>query len=142
MDGVVIAQQTVIVVLGITRAGHKEPLGLRVGSTENAVVCTELLQDLLARGLALDGRVLCVIDGGKGLRKALGDGDGSRRGELTRHLDHAIRGEACAPRGRGPIQFNRARRPWSTLCDWMSSGAARTAPSNSRSASHQRPCLR
>ncbi|HLQ23489.1 MAG TPA: hypothetical protein VK132_09795, partial [Gemmatimonadales bacterium] len=47
--------------------------GLRLGSTENAVVCTELLQDLLARGLTLDGRVLCVIDGGKGLRKALGD---------------------------------------------------------------------
>ncbi len=73
MDGVVIAQQTVIVVLGITRDGHKEPLGLRLGSTENAVVCTDLLQDLLARGLTLDGRVLCVIDGGKGLRKALGD---------------------------------------------------------------------
>jgi transposase-like protein len=73
MDGVVVAQQTVIVALGITRAGHKEPLGLRLGSTENAVVCTELLQDLLARGLTLDGRVLCVIDGGKGLRKALGD---------------------------------------------------------------------
>jgi transposase-like protein len=73
MDGLVVAQQTVIVVLGITRDGHKEPLGLRLGSTENAVVCTELLQDLLTRGLALDGRVLCVIDGGKGLRKALGD---------------------------------------------------------------------
>jgi transposase-like protein len=73
MDGVVVAQQTVIVVLGITRDGGKVPLGLRLGSTENAVVCTELLQDLLARGLALDGRVLWVIDGGKGLRKALSD---------------------------------------------------------------------
>ena len=73
MDGVVVAQQTVIVVLGITREGGKVPLGLRLGSTENAVVCTELLQDLLARGLTVDGRVLCVIDGGKGLRKALGD---------------------------------------------------------------------
>ena len=73
MDGVVVAQQTVIVALGITRAGRKEPLGLRLGSTENTVLCTELLQDLLARGLTLDGRVLCVIDGGKGLRKALGD---------------------------------------------------------------------
>jgi putative transposase len=73
MKGVVIAQQTVIVGLGITRDGHKEPLGLRLGSTENAVVCTELRHDLLARGLTLDGRVLCVIDGGKGLRKALGD---------------------------------------------------------------------
>src|SRR2546425_450853 len=73
MDGVVVAQQTVIVVLGITRDGGKVPLGLRLGSTENAVICTELLQDLLARGLTLEGRVLWVIDGGKGLRKALGD---------------------------------------------------------------------
>ncbi len=73
MDGVVVAEQTVIVVLAITRDGDKIPLGLRLGSTENAVVCTELLQDLLARGLTLDGRVLCVIDGGKGLRKALRD---------------------------------------------------------------------
>src|SRR5947209_2405533 len=32
-----------------------------------------MLQQLLARGLTLDGRVLWVIDGGKGLRKALGD---------------------------------------------------------------------
>jgi len=55
MDGVVVAQQTVIVVLGITRDGGKVPLGLRLGSTENAVVCTELLQDLLARGLTLGG---------------------------------------------------------------------------------------
>ena len=73
MDGIVVARQTVIVVLAITRDGGKVPLGLRLGSTENAVVCTELLQDLLARGLTLDGRVLWVIDGGKGLRKALGD---------------------------------------------------------------------
>src|SRR5213594_5166213 len=73
MDGVVVAGQTVIVVLGITREGGKVPLGLRLGSTENAVLCTELLQDLLTRGLTLEGRVLWVIDGGKGLRKALGD---------------------------------------------------------------------
>jgi putative transposase len=73
VDGIVVAQQTVIVALGITHDGGKVPLGLRLGSTENAVVCTELLQDLLTRGLTLDGRVLCVIDGGKGLRKALGD---------------------------------------------------------------------
>src|SRR5436309_2739003 len=57
MDGIVVARQTVIVVLAITRDGGKVPLGLRLGSTENAVVCTELLQDLLARGLTLDARV-------------------------------------------------------------------------------------
>jgi len=73
LDGVVIGGQTVIVVLGVTRDGEKMPLGLRLGSTENAVVCTELLQDLLGRGLTITDRVLCVIDGGKGLRRALQD---------------------------------------------------------------------
>jgi transposase-like protein len=72
-DGVVVAGQTVIVLLGITRDGRKEPLGVSVGSTENAAVCTQLLQDLLARGLPVEGRLLCVIDGGKGLRRALQD---------------------------------------------------------------------
>ncbi len=73
LDGVVVAGQTVIVVLGLTREGEKKPLGLRLGSTENAVVCTALLHDLLGRGLSLADRVLCVIDGGKGLRKAVQD---------------------------------------------------------------------
>ena len=73
LDGVVIAGQTVIVALGLTRYGQKVPLGLRLGSTENAIVCTELLQDLLGRGLTVADRVLCVIDGGKGLRRALQD---------------------------------------------------------------------
>jgi putative transposase len=63
----------VIVALGLTRDGEKVPLGLRLGSTENAIVCTELLQDLLGRGLKVADRVLCVIDGGKGLRRALQD---------------------------------------------------------------------
>lgn len=37
LDGVVVARQTVIVALGLTRDGQKVPLGLRLGSTENAV---------------------------------------------------------------------------------------------------------
>ncbi len=100
IDGVVVAQQTGIVALGITRAGRKEPLGLRLGSTENAVVCTELLQDLLARGLALDGRVLCVIDGGKGVRKALGDvlGDAAVIQRCQLHKGRNL--DALVPKGR------------------------------------------
>ena len=73
LDGVVVGGQTVIVALGLTRDGQKVPLGLRLGSTENAVVCTELLQDLVGRGLKVADRVLCVIDGGKGVRRALQD---------------------------------------------------------------------
>jgi transposase-like protein len=100
MDGVVVAQQTAIVALGITRDGRKEPLGLRLGSTENAVVCTDLLQDLLARGLTVDGRVLCVIDGGKGLRKALSDvfGDAAVIQRCQLHKGRNL--EALVPKAR------------------------------------------
>jgi transposase-like protein len=73
VDGIEIAGHTVVVSLGITRDGTKVPLGLWLGSTENATLCTSMLQDLLSRGLRLEGRVLCVIDGGKGIRKALED---------------------------------------------------------------------
>src|SRR5882724_11266598 len=100
MDGVVVAQQTVIVVLGITRDGGKVPLGLRLGSTENAVVCTELLQDLLARGLTLAGRGLWVIDGGKGLRKALGDVFGDAAVIQRCQLHKARNLDALVPQAR------------------------------------------
>jgi len=73
LDGIVVARQSVVVALGLAEDGSKVPLGLWHGSTENSAVCTALLQDLLKRGLAIDGRLLCVIDGGSGLRKALGD---------------------------------------------------------------------
>jgi transposase-like protein len=73
LDGIVVARQSVVVALGLAEDGSKIPLGLWHGSTENSTVCTALLQDLLKRGLAIEGRVLCVIDGGSGLRKALTD---------------------------------------------------------------------
>jgi putative transposase len=73
VDGIEIAGHTVVVSLGITGDGTKVPLGLWLGSTENSALCTSLLQDLLGRGLRVEGRLLCVIDGGKGIRKALED---------------------------------------------------------------------
>ena len=134
MDGVVLAQQTVIVVLGITRDGHKEPLGRRLGSTENAVVWTELLQDLLARGLTLDARVLCVIDGGKGLRKALGDvlGDAAviQRCQLHkgRNLDVLVPAARQAyVRAMLSTPAGRSRRGWRP--GWpQSTGSPRSPP--------------
>ncbi len=73
MDGLEVAGQTVVVTLGITIDGRKVPLGIWLGSTENAPVCTALLQNLLERGLRIDESILCVVDGGKGIRKALVD---------------------------------------------------------------------
>ena len=72
MDGLEVAGQTVVVTLGITIDGTKVPLGIWLGSTENSRVCTAMLQNLLERGLRIDS-ILCVVDGGKGIRKALVD---------------------------------------------------------------------
>lgn len=73
LDGVVVKKQSVVVALGITVDGTKCVLGLRLGSTENAALCTDLLQDLVRRDLKVNRPFLCVIDGGGGLRKALRD---------------------------------------------------------------------
>ena len=70
MDGLEVAGQTVVVSLGITIDGTKVPLGIWLGSTENSRVCTAMLQDLLERGLRVDESILCVVDGGKGIRGA------------------------------------------------------------------------
>jgi len=78
IDGIEIAKHAVVIALGVTIDGTKVPLGIWAGSTENHVVATALLQNLVERGLRVDGPVLFVIDGGKGLRKALRDVFGNR----------------------------------------------------------------
>ena len=72
IDGIAFADHVVIIVMGIDATGRKHIFGMREGSTENAAVCRELLADLIARGLAADRSLLIVMDGGKGLRKAVG----------------------------------------------------------------------
>ena len=78
IDGIEFKRRTVIVALGVTIDGTKVPLGLWGGSTENASVATSLLNDLVERGLRVEESMLFVIDGGKGLRKALRDVFGDR----------------------------------------------------------------
>jgi transposase-like protein len=73
VDGIGIGDHTIVVALGVTTDGTKIPLGLWQGSTENSTICTALLHDLTARGLKVEGPLLCVVDGGKGIRKALRD---------------------------------------------------------------------
>jgi transposase-like protein len=90
VDGIEVAEQVVVVALGVTCDGTKLPLGLWQGSTENAAICTELLQDLLGRGLKIDQPILCIIDGGKGIRKAVRDVLGER-GVVQRCQVHKIR---------------------------------------------------
>ena len=78
IDAIEIAGKATILALGVKSDGTKIPLGLALGSTENHVVAVDLLQSLITRGLNLDKPTLFVIDGGKGIRKALNDVLGDR----------------------------------------------------------------
>ncbi|SRR5712691_7528416 len=71
LDGIETDEHTIVVALGIDAQGHKHPLGLVEGSTENRAVCQALLNDLIQRGLDPERPRLVVIDGGKGIRSAV-----------------------------------------------------------------------
>lgn len=71
LDGKGFGDHTLVIALGIDAKGHKEVLGVAEGSTENEAVCRRLLSNLVERGLPVERARLFVIDGGKGLRKAI-----------------------------------------------------------------------
>lgn len=71
IDGLNVADQMIAVALIITADGTKVPVGLMLGDTENAVVVTDLLADLVASGLRFEHGILAVLDGSKALRKAV-----------------------------------------------------------------------
>ena len=71
IDGLNVAGEMIVVALVITADGTKVPVGLRLGDTENATVVTDLLADLVDRGLRYEHGILAVLDGSKALRKAV-----------------------------------------------------------------------
>jgi transposase-like protein len=73
IDGIHFRGRVILVALGIDTQGNKHVLGLREGSTESTRVVRSLLSDLIERGLDADRARLWVIDGGKALRRAIGE---------------------------------------------------------------------
>ena len=73
LDGKRFAEDTMVIALGITLRGEKVLLGFVQTGTENAAVCATFLRGLLDRGLRVTDGLLVVIDGGKGLRRAVHD---------------------------------------------------------------------
>jgi putative transposase len=71
IDGTALGEHVLVVALGIDSEGHKHVLGIVEGSTESHGVCQALLRDLIDRGLLVERARLFVIDGGKGIRKAI-----------------------------------------------------------------------
>jgi len=71
LDGKTCAQDELVIALGITVTGEQGLRGFVQTATENETVCAAFLRELVERGLKTEHGLLCVIDGAKGLRKAL-----------------------------------------------------------------------
>jgi len=71
LDGRGMGDHLLVIALGIDRNGGKHVLGVVEGSTESEAVARRLLENLIGRGLPVERARLFVIDGGKGLRKAI-----------------------------------------------------------------------
>lgn len=71
LDGKWFGDNEIIIALGVTLKGEKVVLGFIEASTEKYEVCRDFLNGLLERGLTKENEILVVLDGGKGLRKAV-----------------------------------------------------------------------
>jgi putative transposase len=71
VDGVVFAGHMAVVALGIDIDGHKHPLALVEGDTENATLVKGLLVGLRDRGLDVTKPILAVLDGSRALSSAV-----------------------------------------------------------------------
>jgi transposase-like protein len=80
----------VIACIGIDTNGRKHVLGLRVGATENEIVCRDLIRDLIERGLNSSTPYLFVVDGSKALIAAIRAAFG-QDAAIQRCQEHKIR---------------------------------------------------
>jgi len=71
IDGKYLAKHQMVICLGVDSSGHKIPLGFIETTTENGPAIKGLLQDLIRRDLDFSEGLLCVVDGAKGLHKAI-----------------------------------------------------------------------
>ncbi|MCH9033068.1 MAG: transposase [Planctomycetes bacterium] len=72
LDGKTFGEDQMVIGLGVTLEGEKVVLGFVQTATENERTCSAFLRGLVDRGLKFEAGLLCVIDGAKGLRKAVG----------------------------------------------------------------------
>lgn len=71
IDGKRFGEDEIIIAVGITTEGRKVVLGMVQAATENSAVCQEFLGELIERGLRYEEGLLCVVDGAKGLSRAI-----------------------------------------------------------------------
>jgi transposase-like protein len=71
LDGKTFGDDEMVIALGVTLQGNKVILGFVQTASENEAVCRRFLEDLKGRGLRTEAGLLVVIDGSKGLAKAV-----------------------------------------------------------------------
>jgi transposase-like protein len=71
IDGWRLGRYHVLAAVGVDQEGKKHVLGVKEGASENTTVVTELLEDLVARGIKPGRRRLFVIDGSQALRNGI-----------------------------------------------------------------------
>jgi transposase-like protein len=71
LDGKTFAGDQLVIALGVTTTGERRILGLIQTTTENKRAIASFLRELGERGFPLQGPLLVVLDGSKGLRAAV-----------------------------------------------------------------------
>ncbi len=91
IDGITLGEEIYVAAVGVDVNGKKYVLGFEAGSTESSAVCASLLSSLIEREiLQPESRYLFVIDGGKGLIKAIKEMFGNRA-KIQRCVEHKKR---------------------------------------------------
>lgn len=112
MDGTRLGEHVLLTALGIDAGGRKHVLGVVEGSSESEAVCRALLGNLVERGLEVERARLFVIDGGKGLRKAIREVFGAWA-LVQRCQIHKVRNVLeHLPKGKGAWVRAAMRRAW------------------------------
>lgn len=78
VDGKHLSAQQMIIVLGINEKGQKIPLSVTQSSSENSTAIGQMFSDLISRGLSYEHGILFIIDGSKGIHKAIREVFGSK----------------------------------------------------------------
>jgi putative transposase len=131
IDGICFSRRSLVVAVGVTERGEKRVLAIREGATENARVCTDLLEDLRDRGVDTGTRILFVLDGSKALRAAV-DRVWGEHAEVQRCQQHKLRNVASyVPEQLWPdfgaairkayaeTSYKKAKRALETVARWL-----------------------
>jgi transposase-like protein len=71
LDGKYLSKEQIVISLGITITGVKIPLGFIQTTTENSKAIKGLLKNLIARDFHFESGIFALIDGSKGIQKAV-----------------------------------------------------------------------